>query len=423
MTPGAAERLYDRLRGGGPLNVLFLNDVGFQYGAGIASLRQIQSFLLMGHTVTAMSCEQGPIEAGVPVVTPQSKGEWRGLKVMPHLHRNEGISEDCIVDALIFEIVSLDPDVVIVGNLHGANWPLRVLLGLRDQRLPLVAYMHDCYLLTGRCAYPGSCRLFEYGCNDTCPTWQQYPRLEPDQIAGEWRLRRELFCGSHGIPLAANSRWTLEMAKTALPGLWHADCVHYGLDERLFHPIDRRLARELLAIPEDEFVILTGAADAADHRKGSDVFREVVLRLRDDVRFVMFGLNSDGIEGVSGTGLLRDYRVLPLLYGAADVFVGASLEEAFGQTFCEAAACALPIVAFPVGGVPDIARHGHNARLAATISADGLIAEIEYLKANPDVRTTLGRAGRDLVEREFTLSIQGKRWMRYLTAVAELARS
>ena len=44
-------RVRDKIEHGERLRILFLNDVGFQYGAGLAQLRQVQSFLLMGHEV------------------------------------------------------------------------------------------------------------------------------------------------------------------------------------------------------------------------------------------------------------------------------------------------------------------------------------------------------------------------------------
>jgi glycosyltransferase involved in cell wall biosynthesis len=130
--------------------------------------------------------------------------------------------------------------------------------------------------------------------------------------------------------------------------------------------------------------------------------------------FMVFGWNSSGMKGVHAAGQLRDYRKMPLLYSAADVFVGTALEEAFGQTLCEASACALPIVAFNVGGVSEVARHDVSARLVDEISASALLHEIRFFMDNPDAREAFGEAGRAIVESEFTLKRQGERWMEYL---------
>src|SRR5262249_5086511 len=148
--------------------------------------------------------------------------------------------------------------------LHGAKWPLALIGALQAAGLRVVAFMHDCHLMSGRCAYPGDCELYKTGCDETCPTANEYPALEPARIPAAWRLRRELLCGTRGVPLAANSEWTLRTAERALPGLRHGSVVYYGLDERLFREIDRGLARRLLGIPEDAFVVLAGAVSLAD---------------------------------------------------------------------------------------------------------------------------------------------------------------
>ena len=111
---------------------------------------------------------------------------------------------------------------------------------------------------------------------------------------------------------------------------------------------------------------------------------------------------------------------MPLMYSAADLFVGTALEEAFGLTLCEASACGLPIVAFKVGGIPEIARHDISARLIEDFSLPELIKEIKFFMSNPQERQAFGERGRAIVELEFSLKRQAARWMEYLKRVVEL---
>jgi glycosyltransferase involved in cell wall biosynthesis len=212
------------------------------------------------------------------------------------------------------------------------------------------------------------------------------------------------------------------MARSALHDVHHIELVYLGLDETLFSPLDKKLTRKILGITDDRLVILGGSVNVSDRRKGGHIFEKIVETFSDEALFVVFGAQSSGLRGVKATGLLRDSRKMALLYNAADIFLGTALEEAFGQTLCEAAACSVPIVAFNVGGVPEVARHDVNARLADTISADAIMNELRYLKESPDVRAKLGRAGRALVESEFTLKRQGERWMEYLMSVTDPGR-
>ena len=415
-----AARVREKVRRGEKLRVLFLNDVGFQYGAGIAQLRQIQSFLLLGHEVRGVCWTQGVLEDNITIIPRNAKGLWLGMLQLTQAHPDRGYDNTTLVKMIVKEAANPRPDVIIVGNLHGSKWALELFPELQNLGAIVIGYMHDCYLVTGRCAYPGSCSLYQVGCDESCPTADEYPALAPKKIPAAWRLRREIFCGDTGAPLAANSTWTLDMARKSLQDMRFGRVVCYGLDERLFKPIDRSLARRLLGIPEESFVILGGAINVNDGRKGGHIFKEIMAALSGRAQFLVFGAESGEMQGVYGTGLLRDYRKMPLLYSAADLFVGTSLEEAFGQTFCEAAACAIPIVAFRVGGIPEIARDDINARLVDEIGASPLLEEIELFMADSEKRKAFGQAGRSLVEKEFTLACQAERWQQYLNAVAEL---
>jgi glycosyltransferase involved in cell wall biosynthesis len=363
---------------------------------------------------------QGDLEDNITLVPRNSEGLWLGMRQLREAHLNSGYDDATIVKMIVKKVAAYRPDVIIVGNLHGSTWALELFPELQTLGTIVIGYMHDCYLVTGRCAYPGSCSLYQMGCDESCPTAEEYPALAPNKIAVAWHLRREIFGGDTGIPLAANSTWTLDMARRSLQDMRFGQVVCYGLDERLFKPIDRSLARRLLGIPQESFVILGGAVNVNDPRKGGHIFKEVMAALSERAQFLIFGDESGGMQGVYGTGLQRDYRKMPLLYSAADLFVGTSMEEAFGQTLCEASACGIPIVAFRVGGIPEIAQDGRNARLVDEIGALPLLKEIESFMADPEKREAFGQAGRSLVEKEFTLARQAERWQQYLSAVAEL---
>lgn len=403
---------------GNTLKVLFLNDTGFQYGAGIAHLRQIQSFLILGHDVYGICWQQGAVEESIPFIPVGATGCWHGMREFPELDcRGKDIS-NLVHEAILHEIISIDPDIVIAGNLHGGGWSIELLQSINAQGYPVIAFMHDCHYITGRCAYPFDCELFVTGCDSRCPTANQYPTLSPELVEPAWKYRQGLFSNYPGIALAANSLWTLNMARRTLPHVGFADVVHLGLDHMLFSALDRKTVRAVLGLPENAFIIIAGAVNVKDFRKGGFLFEQIVSRLSDKALFFVFG-RDPMIQGVKATGLIRDYRKMPLLYSAADLFVGTSLAESFGQTYCEAAACGLPVVAFRVGGIPDIARHNVNARLVDEIKVEPFLDEISFFMNSPAECLRYGRAGRTVVESEFTLEHQATRWQNYLKGFAE----
>jgi glycosyltransferase involved in cell wall biosynthesis len=408
----------NKLKTNSRLRVLFVNDIGYQYGAGIAMLRQVQSLLLLGHEVAVFSYYQGQEESMIPVPPPGATGKWLGAKTFHLLDDNAASS--VAIDQMIQEIDAVNPDAIIFGNVHSAPIPLSLLATLREAGYLVIAFMNDCYFATGRCAYPGQCNLLEVGCDASCPTWTEYPVLEPQFIHEAWQCKQELFSQSgYRIPVVANSEWTLGIARKAFKDAYWLETIHCGVDHTLFKPWNKVLARQLLGLPEDAFIVLSGAVNMREVRKGGKIIQQVVDSLKKEVHFVLFGAESDDLNGVVFSGLNRDYRKMPLLYGAADVFLGASLEEAFGQTLCEAAACATPVVAFNVGGIPEIAQPDYNALLSDDMLASELEQRILMLKANQALAKELGHNGRSLVERSFTLTHQGERWVRLIESLAE----
>jgi glycosyltransferase involved in cell wall biosynthesis len=410
-------KLLQKLERGIPLRVLFLNDLGFQFGAGIATVRQVQSFVLRGDYVMGLCSTEPPRDECHDLNQPGLAGEWLGFHALPELGRKRACSDVHAARRLALEAAGAYPDLVIAGNIHNARWPVSVLEPLRETGTQVVAYMHDCHFATGRCAYAGACRLYQTGCNETCPTAHQYPALAPELIHDAWLERRRVF-GKGGIPLATNSHWTKQFASEAIPEA-RVDVVHYGVDTELFSPGDKAEARRRLGIPEDGVVILGGAVNLQDVRKGGTHLQRVFEHFGKQVHGMVLGANSDGIAGAQPLGLISSQRKIRLIYRAADIFLNTSLDEAFGQMMLEAAACGLPIVAFKAGGVNDISRHGINAMLVPIGDTGQLIEATQFLVRDSAARERFGAEGRQIAVNEFSLSRQAENWTRYLFELAK----
>lgn len=403
---------------GRPLRVVFLNDVGFQYGAGIALKRQAASFLLNGSEVHVVAWNPGQ-NTPPPIITgiAQAAG-WGGFHAVTHCHHGQGMAPADIVTEVVSTVRGLQPDVVITGNLHGTGWPLSLIQELTKIDALVVAYMHDCYWATGRCAYPGSCHLYEVGCNETCPTANEYPALPPFEIAPAWRAKAGIFASRAGIPLVTNSNWTTRLARRRYGEDANIDCVHLAVDHELFAPMSKAFARRLLRLPVEGHIVVMGAVDILNKWKGGELFRGIhsALQGRRDVSLVLFGHSSGMLKSTKSFGLIDDERLLPLILNCADIFVGTATEEAFGQTLLEASSCGIPVTAFDVGGVSDVVVSGETGLLVSELSVTALYAAIERLLSDRLLRETLGGNARRRVEAHFTLTRQSDAWMKYIEA-------
>jgi len=86
-----------------------------------------------------------------------------------------------------------------------------------------------------------------------------------------------------------------------------------------------------------------------------------------------------------------------------DILVLPSLQEPFGKIVIEAMAMGKPVVASRVGGVPEIVRDGVTGLLVASADAEALRRALEQLIEDRTVCENMGQAGRQRVERAFSL--------------------
>jgi Glycosyl transferases group 1 len=405
----ARQRLGERLAAGERLRVLLLNDNGFQYGAGVALRRQAAALLLLGLEVSAASFlpagKQNPVVTGIPPFE-----GWRGTTKLRDYFKvvgNAGAGK-----ALGAKIAQLNPDAVIVGNLHSVANPLQTLDALSATGIPVFVYMHDAFWVTGRCAAPLACTKYLTGCDSSCPTAHEFPRLQPDLIRQAWADREQLFTRPNGIALIANSSWTLELARQRYGGKARAEIVHLGLDHAAFAPFPKALARQLLGVPEGRTVVVMGAVDVSDRWKGGAIFEGVLEALtgRHDVHVVLFGHASTRFRAAKSFGFVSDERLMALILSTADIFVSTAIAESFGQTLLEASACGFATVALDVGGVRDIVVHEETGLLVREQSVAAVLGAVDQLIKDQQKREGFGRAGRRRVEEHFTLIRQAEAW-------------
>jgi glycosyltransferase involved in cell wall biosynthesis len=300
------------------------------------------------------------------------------------------------------------PDLAIVGNLHSARadaW----MIGLLAERCPTLCVLHDFWLVTGRCGYPRGCEKYLTGCDESCPTPQEYPQLEPRKIAGAWRAKRQLLETQAPI-LMANSNWTAEYVRSTLRASGkpaRVETFRLSFPLHVFRPLNRKMCREALGLPQDRFIVLT-TSEFSDPRKGTGYLLEALRELGLPELLLVSTSWSAADAGQLGSlesrqmGYIVEPERLAMVYAAADVFVGTSQEETFGQTFIEAIACGTPVVGFPVTGVAEAIVDGVTGRMAAGVSAAQLGTAILELYRNPGLREDIGRWGRLYVENEWS---------------------
>ena len=105
-------------------------------------------------------------------------------------------------------------------------------------------------------------------------------------------------------------------------------------------------------------------------------------------------VSAHGLDGaVEFAGVIPPQR-LGACYEAADALCLPSRKEALPMVVLEAMAFSLPVIATPVGGIPDLVEDGVTGLLIEPGDVHGLAKAIRFLAEDPDQRTKIGEAAR-----------------------------
>ena len=319
---------------------------------------------------------------------------------------SHGFSPAVVGVDIVKNIDSFGPRLVI---LHGINGGFATIEDLGKIRQKVVWRLPDCWAVTGGCYYFADCKRYLTGCG-RCP---KLGSDDPNDL-------------SHQVWKRKSEAWKKMDMTIVVPTLWMKKVVENstllkdkslyvipnGLDLNRHYPINKRIAREALQIPQDKKVILFGAINAFDPRKGFSYLIEALRRLsskhKDEYYLAVFGMGKQQLEldvPVKFLGYLHDPYLLQLAYSSADVMAVPSVEEAFGQTVTEAMACAVPVVSFEETGPADIIEHLKTGYLARYLDGQDLAKGIEWILDSKERIEDLSRNARKRIEQSYDINL------------------
>jgi glycosyltransferase involved in cell wall biosynthesis len=182
-------------------------------------------------------------------------------------------------------------------------------------------------------------------------------------------------------------------------------------------PVDaatRERRRADLGIAPDERIIL--CVGRLSKEKGQMDLVAAIDRLRqmrpaEPVRLILAGdgparpqiveaIQSMGLSGqVTLAGHIPD---IGRYYQAAELVVIPSLSEGSPNVLLEAMAAGIPVVATPVGGIPEIVTHGESALLVPPQDPGAMAEAINLLLSSPSTAISLAQQARAKVEADYT---------------------
>ena len=308
-------------------------------------------------------------------------------------------------------------------NLH---WVTRYQSLVTLRRLfslgkPVVWTLHDQWAFTGGCHYSAGCEKYQSDCVE-CPQLGDDPFNLPAAILKD---KLELFKDTN-LTIVTPSRWMASCArKSKLFKGMRIEVLPNSLETNIYTPMPKPEAKAEIGISPETITLLFGAIDGSEKRKGflelvnaikfclnEDVFQKL---LHDDkIRLICFGRPSHELKSVGipvvALGHLDSDEKIQAAYSAADIFLLPSLEDNLPNTILESMSCGTPVVAFDVGGLPDMVINGVTGQLVPLFDARKMGETIIDLIQKPDLRKSMGQEGRERAEQEYSLSVQAGRY-------------
>lgn len=318
---------------------------------------------------------------------------------------------------------ALVPSALPQAGVYNLHWvagflDYRTFFGALPLDLPLVWTLHDMNPFTGGCHYTSGCDRFVGTCGE-CPALGS--TNEADLSAAIFRRKKSVYerLDPESVRIVTPSAWlSREASRSALFSKFHISTIPYGLDTEMFQPRRRAIAREAFGIPQNLNIVMFAAQTLRNHRKGMDLLVEALSeqKISREIGLISVG-RSDASAAVTGgyycaLGELKSERLMSLAYSAADLFVLPTREDNLPNVVLEAMACGTPVVAFDVGGLPDMIRPDMTGLLVPLEDVGGLRSAIATILEDDERRARISGECRRVAVERYRLEIQAERYVR-----------
>lgn len=305
-------------------------------------------------------------------------------------------------------------DIINLHWINGGFLSLNSLVKISQLNKPIVWTLHDMWVFTGGCHYNSDCFKFQIECSD-CPSLLF--KSENDLSFKIFNAKKKIFADLK-LTIVTCSKWLAkEASQSALLNDKKVIVIPNSIDLNVYAQINKIESRQKINLPVDKKLILIGAMNLKDHRKGFNyLLRALNLlvdsnkEISDKFELVVFGKFDKNVTSqiplkINQLGKLKNTEEIVMAYNAADIYVAPSLQDNLPNTIMEAMACGIPVVAFNVGGIPDMIDDGVNGILVKLKSSEDLAKAIEKILLDENLNKKFGDAARQKILNNFNQNI------------------
>ncbi len=339
------------------------------------------------------------------------------LRFYPKFNSYGSFFPQWLPDSLCHKVNRINPGVI---NLHWISGGFLQIETLPKFKQPIVLTLHDMWSFTGGCHYSQNCDRYVINCG-RCP--QLHSNQDQDISRWTWERKAKAW-KSLDLTIVTPSKWLADVAKkSSLLRDRSIKVIPYGIDTKIFRPIETKLARDLLQLPQDKYLVLFGAMRAtSDLRKGWQFLKPTLdllkqLGWQERLELVVFGSSKPEFPENFGfpchyLGELHDDLSLAVMYAAVDVLLVPSIQDNLPNTVIESISCGTPCVGFQIGGIPDVIQHKKQGYVAQPFECQDLANGIIWVLEDADRHKDLRLASRTKAEQDYGICLQAESYQK-----------
>lgn len=301
-------------------------------------------------------------------------------------------------------------DIIVLHWICGAFISAANIKQLIRLGKPIIIVCHDSWFFTGGCHVRLGCERFTDRCG-------KCPELNSGSM-GDWSarlLKRKAKAIEGGnITVVSPSGWMdSNVARSALLRDFKHCIIPNPIDTDFYHTKEKDKSDKILTLT-------FGAVNAVSTPyKGYKKLMEALDILEREylgdfqVQALIFGADkgeerADKKIRIKYLGYLSEMQMAEL-FRDADIYVMPSLDDNLPGTVMECLACGTPVVAFDVGGVPDMICHKQNGYLAEYGNSKDLARGIYWVMTHNE-NNVLGKFGREHIVKNFSEKVVAQQY-------------
>ena len=218
------------------------------------------------------------------------------------------------------------------------------------------------------------------------------------------------------------SNW---LKKEATSSYWAEDSVvtiHNPITDSFFKPRDSDSCKKALRLNPQKRVVMVIAGNLKEERKGGRIIKELVSSFHcENIQLLLVGSgfqeNDFEQENIKCLGIVKDEVMLQIAYHAADLLFHPAPVDNLPNTVAEAMSCGTPVLAFQIGGLPEMIIDGETGWLVKTIESASILKTLKEIISAP-IGANFGKASRVQAKRLFDSQTIGKKYLDHLSKLS-----